>query len=92
MSVEDTRLLTVTDILGRTVKNRLGVAPMTRVTATEESQAIDTMARYYERFARGGFGLVISEGLYTDQSHSQCYAFQPGMSDEGQALSWKLIV
>ena len=41
------------DIIGHNVKNRLAVAPMTRITATADGRATETMARYYERFARG---------------------------------------
>ena len=40
--------------------NRLAVAPMTRVSATADGLATAQMAGYYEAFARGGFGLVIT--------------------------------
>ena len=79
-------------INGHTLKNRLCVAPMTRISATEEGQATGIMARYYERFARGGFGAVITEGVYTDQAFSQGYLNQPGMTDEAQAKAWKPVV
>ena len=77
---------------GVTAKNRLAVAPMTRVTAAEDGAATERMTRYYERFAKGGFGLIVTEGLYTDQAHAQGYVFQPGMADEAQANSWKAAV
>ena len=80
------------DINTRTIKNRLAVAPMTRVTATEDGRATETMTRYYERFARGGFGMIVSEGIYTDQAFSQGYIFQPGISDDEQARSWQPVV
>jgi len=79
-------------INGRTVQNRLAVAPMTRISATEDGRASETMADYYERFALGGFGAVSTEGIYTDQAFSQGYANQPGMSDEAQAEAWKPVV
>ena len=79
-------------INGHTVKNRLSVAPMTRISATQDGQATETMTRYYERFARGGFGAVSTEGIYTDQAFSQGYAHQPGMTDEAQAKAWQPIV
>jgi 2,4-dienoyl-CoA reductase-like NADH-dependent reductase (Old Yellow Enzyme family) len=50
------------------------------------------MTRYYERFARGGFGTVITEGIYTDQAFSQAYVDQPGMIDETQANARKPVV
>jgi 2,4-dienoyl-CoA reductase-like NADH-dependent reductase (Old Yellow Enzyme family) len=80
------------EIDGVSCKNRLAVAPMSRVTATEDGRATETMSRYYERFARGGFGMVISEGIYTDQAFAQAYHHQPGIADETQARSWRPIV
>ncbi|AUS26658.1 hypothetical protein ACT3XG_11670 [Paenibacillus polymyxa] len=34
--------------------NCVGVAPMTRISATSEGLATDQMAAYYASFARGG--------------------------------------
>ena len=65
---------------------------MTRICATEDGRATETMTRYYERFARGGFGMVTTEGIYTDQAFSQGYVHQPGMTDEAQADAWKPVV
>jgi len=72
--------------------NRFAVAPMTRVSASEHGHATEQMARYYRRFAEGGFGLVITEGIYTDQAYSQGYLFQPGLSSAEQAQSWRPVV
>jgi 2,4-dienoyl-CoA reductase-like NADH-dependent reductase (Old Yellow Enzyme family) len=72
--------------------NRFAVAPMTRVSASEQGHATERMARYYKRFAEGGFGLVITEGIYTDQAYSQGYLFQPGLSCAEQAQSWRPVV
>ncbi|MFK3971374.1 NADH:flavin oxidoreductase [Pseudomonas sp. NPDC087358] len=84
-------ILTAYDINNITLRNRLAVAPMTRVSATQTGVATDAMARYYERFAKGGFGLVITEGIYTDQRFSQGYPFQPGLTDTEQALAWRSV-
>lgn len=73
------------------LRNRLAVAPMTRVTATPEGLPTGTMARYYEGFAKGGFGLLISEGLYTDTAFAQGYLNQPGLAEDGQASAWAPI-
>lgn len=73
------------------LKNRLVVAPMTRVTASEEGVASDRMKAYYEDFARGGFGLVISEGIYIDKEWSQTYAFQAGLTSTEQVAGWHNI-
>lgn len=92
MDIDTSALFTPFVMNGRTIRNRLSVAPMTRVTATADGHATEAMARYYERFARGGFGMVTTEGIYTDQAFSQGYADQPGMSDEAQADAWKPVV
>lgn len=75
-------------IAGLTLPNRMVVAPMTRTSATEDGRATDAMARYYGQFASGGFGLVVTEGTYTDRFYSQGYAHQPGIADEVQAAAW----
>lgn len=87
-----TPLLSLTRIGPLALPNRLAVAPMTRVSATAEGHATERMARYYARFAEGGFGLVITEGIYTDQAYAQGYAHQPGLSDRAQALAWRPVV
>jgi 2,4-dienoyl-CoA reductase-like NADH-dependent reductase (Old Yellow Enzyme family) len=92
MTTSATSLFSPISLNRLSCKNRLAVAPMTRVTATEDGQATETMARYYERFAHGGFGLVISEGTYPDQLFAQGYHNQPGISDEVQANAWKPVV
>ena len=76
------------DMKGALLRNRLVVAPMTRVTATEQGVPTQAMHDYYLRFAKGGFGLVVTEGLYTDKAYSQGYPFQPGLADDEQAQAW----
>lgn len=92
MDIDTSALFAPIVINGHALKNRLTVAPMTRVTATQDGRATETMSRYYERFARGGFGAVSTEGIYTDQAFSQGYVHQPGMTDEAQASAWKPVV
>jgi len=79
-------------IAGVTLPNRMVVAPMTRTSATEDGRPTEAMARYYGQFASGGFGLVITEGTYTDRFYSQGYAHQPGIADEVQAAAWIPVV
>ncbi|WP_318784626.1 NADH:flavin oxidoreductase [Methylobacterium flocculans] len=92
MGTDTNGLFTATDIAGVTLRNRFAVAPMTRVSAAEDGTATATMARYYERFARGGFGLVVAEGIYTDQAFAQGYIHQPGITDDGQIQAWRPVV
>ncbi|WP_415902976.1 NADH:flavin oxidoreductase [Neptuniibacter sp. QD29_5] len=72
--------------------NKLAVAPMTRVSANEDGTVGPLMKEYYEGYADGGFGLIITEGLYTDKLYSQGYRKQPGISSVKQANSWRPIV
>lgn len=74
------------------LSNRLAVAPMTRVSATERGVPTARMAGYYSGFARGGFGLVITEGLYTDEDYSQGYLFQPGLANDAHREGWRPVV
>lgn len=74
------------------VPNRFALAPMTRTSAEADGTPNLLMADHYERYARGGFGLVITEGTYTDNKASQGYANQPGIINEAQIDGWKTIV
>lgn len=92
MSTSPDDFFTQVDINGVTLRNRFALAPMTRVSATGAGTATAEMARYYERFARGGFGLLITEGIYTDRAFAQGYRHQPGLTDAAQALAWRPVV
>ncbi|SOX53402.1 NADH:flavin oxidoreductase [Mycobacterium ahvazicum] len=72
--------------------NRVALAPMTRVSATADGLPTDQVAAYYRRFARGGFGLLITEGLYIDDLTSQGYLFQPGIANAVHASAWQPVV
>ncbi|MFI7743803.1 oxidoreductase [Kocuria rhizosphaericola] len=74
------------------LENRVALAPMTRISATAEGSATDRMVAYYEAFARGGFGLLITEGIYPDAAYGQGYLFQPGIATEEQAQAWGGVV
>lgn len=93
MEHPDRQLLAQPLALGRlALANRLAVAPMTRVSASAQGLPTPRMADYYRSFAAGGFGLVITEGLYTDTDHAQGYLFQPGLADAAQQQAWRGIV
>jgi 2,4-dienoyl-CoA reductase-like NADH-dependent reductase (Old Yellow Enzyme family) len=78
-------------INGLSLSNRIAVAPMTRISASPTGLVSEAMVRYYERFAKGGFALLITEGIYTDQAFSQGYSNQPGFSDIEQAKAWQRV-
>ncbi|MEV4006424.1 NADH:flavin oxidoreductase [Actinomadura sp. NPDC049753] len=74
---------------GLHTSNRLVVAPMTRVSAAPDGTPTPEMAEYYAEFARGGFGLAITEGIYTDTVYSQGYLNQPGLVSERHVAAWR---
>lgn len=74
------------------INNRLAVAPMTRISATREGIPTKEMLSYYNSFAKGGFGLIITEGLFIDKKYSPGYENQPGIVDESQINTWRKIV
>ena len=73
------------------IRNRLIVAPMTRISASETGVPGTRMEKYYARFARGGFGTIITEGLYMDAFWSQTYAYQAGIVSDAHVVGWKKI-
>ncbi|PLR87202.1 NADH:flavin oxidoreductase [Bacillus sp. V33-4] len=80
------------DIAGLKLENRIALAPMTRVSATEDGFVTERMIKYYTKFARGGFSLLITEGVYPDELYSQGYLYQPGIVNEDQTKSWRNVV
>lgn len=72
--------------------NRVALAPMTRVSAAADGVPTDRMGGYYRGFADGGFGLLITEGLYVDDQTSQGYLFQPGIANPSHAAAWTRVV
>lgn len=72
--------------------NRLVVAPMTRISGKSDGTIGPLMTEYYVNFAKGGFGVIITEGVYTDQAYSQGYINQPGIATNAHLQSWKPLV
>jgi 2,4-dienoyl-CoA reductase-like NADH-dependent reductase (Old Yellow Enzyme family) len=73
------------------LNNKLVVAPMTRVSTYGDGVATTQMKDYYRRYAEGGFGLTITEGVYTDRLFSQAYPNQPGISNAQQQTAWQAV-
>ncbi|GGM93515.1 NADH:flavin oxidoreductase [Dyadobacter beijingensis] len=64
---------------------------MTRVSATPEGLPTQEMADYYAAFAEGGFGMIITEGTYTDDFYSKANHGQPGIANASQMQAWKRV-
>ncbi|ACT92537.1 oxidoreductase [Dyadobacter fermentans] len=79
------------EMQGKALANRLVVAPMTRVSATAAGVPTQEMADYYEAFAAGGFGMIITEGTFTDTLFSKANYDQPGLVNAEQMEGWKRV-
>lgn len=71
--------------------NRCVVAPMTRISADADGVPTAQMAAHYGAFARGGFGLIITEGTHPDAAQSQGYRDQPGIATPAQTAGWRAV-
>lgn len=74
------------------VRNRMVVAPMSRVSTPGDGVPTENMREYYREFADGGFGLVVAEGTFTDDKNAQAYPGQPGIVTDAQVEGWSRIV
>jgi N-ethylmaleimide reductase len=77
-------------ILGA-LKNRIVMAPMTRSFATVDHSCNQEIADYYERRARDGVGLILTEGIIVHPS-GDGYNTVTHLHTEEQMQSWRLAV
>ena len=75
-----------------TLRNRIAMAPLTRQMAEADGTPTDEMAAYYARRARGGLGLIITEGTYEqDAFQSRAYLSQPGITNASHQAGWAKV-
>ena len=86
------RLFSPFTLAGQTIKNRIAMAPLTRQMAQADGTPADEMVAYYALRARGGVGLIISEGTYEDNKLGcRAYLSQPGIVTAKHAKAWKKV-
>jgi 2,4-dienoyl-CoA reductase-like NADH-dependent reductase (Old Yellow Enzyme family) len=71
--------------------NRVVVAPMSRVSTRGDGVPTEQIADYYGRFAEGGFGLIITEGIYPLGPAAQGYANQPALTSLATVAGWRSV-
>lgn len=86
--MKSTSIFSTFSLNKRLLANRLVLAPMTRVSANADGTVGPLMQDYYTSFANGGFSMLITEGLFTDEQFSQGYQYQPGLATGTHAASW----
>jgi 2,4-dienoyl-CoA reductase-like NADH-dependent reductase (Old Yellow Enzyme family) len=72
MDIDTSAFFALVVINGHIVKNRLSVAPMTRISATQDGRATETMTRYYERFARVASGRSCGSAFGRNSAAERC--------------------
>lgn len=74
-----------------TFKNRLGVAPMTRMSASEDSIPRADVLAFLKTRAKNGAGLVTTEAIVTDYESAQGYPGQARILNQDQVDAWKAV-
>ena len=86
------RLFSPMRLAGVDLRNRIAMAPLTRQMAEPDGTPTDEMAAYYARRARGGLGLIISEGTYEEDSLGcRAYLSQPGIANDKHVAGWRKV-
>jgi 2,4-dienoyl-CoA reductase-like NADH-dependent reductase (Old Yellow Enzyme family) len=76
-------------IANKTVKNRIGVAPMTRMSAAGDSIPRQDVLAFLKTRAKNGAGLVYTEAIVTDYESAQGYPGQARILNQKQVDAWK---
>lgn len=74
------------------LKNRVGVAPMTRMSSVKDSIPRQDVFDFLIRRARKGAAIVYTEAIVTDYECSQGYPGQARVLNEKQINAWKPVV
>jgi 2,4-dienoyl-CoA reductase-like NADH-dependent reductase (Old Yellow Enzyme family) len=73
------------------LKNRLGVAPMTRMSAGGDSIPRPDVLTFLKTRAKNGAGLVYTEAIVTDYESAQGYPGQARILNQDQVDAWKKV-
>jgi 2,4-dienoyl-CoA reductase-like NADH-dependent reductase (Old Yellow Enzyme family) len=86
------RIFTPFTIKNHTLRNRLGVAPMTRMSSPGDSIPRQDVLDFLIRRAANGAAIVYSEAIVTDYESSQGYPGQARMTTQRQIDAWRPVV
>jgi len=75
-----------------TLKNRIGVAPMTRMSSPGDSIPRQDVLEFLVRRAENGAAIVYTEAIVTDYESAQGYPKQARLITQRQIDSWKPVV
>ena len=74
------------------LKNRIGVAPMTRMSSIKDSVPRQDVLDFLVRRAENGAAIVYTEAIVTDYESAQGYPGQARMLTQRQIHAWKAVV
>lgn len=74
------------------LKNRIGVAPMTRMSALKDSVPRQDVLDFLVRRAENGAAIVYTEAIVTDYESAQGYPGQARMLTQRQIDAWRPVV
>nr|WP_319394840.1 NADH-dependent flavin oxidoreductase [uncultured Desulfobacter sp.] len=74
-----------------TIKNRIGVAPMTRMSAGSDGIPRQDVLDFLVTRARNGAGVVYTEAIVTDYESAQGYPGQSRILNQPQVDAWKKV-
>jgi len=86
------KLFTQFQIKDFKLKNRIGVAPMTRMSAGADSIPRQDVLDFLVRRAKNGASIVYTEAIVTDYESAQGYPGQARMLTQPQIDAWKPVV
>lgn len=75
-----------------TLRNRLGVAPMTRISSPGDSIPRQDVLDFLIRRAENGAAIVYTEAIVTDYESSQGYPRQARLTTQRQIDAWRKVV
>jgi 2,4-dienoyl-CoA reductase-like NADH-dependent reductase (Old Yellow Enzyme family) len=90
--VNAARIFSPLQIKNFTLRNRLGVAPMTRMSSPGDSIPRQDVLNFLVRRAAKGAALVYTEAIVTDYESSQGYPGQARMTTQRQIEAWRPVV
>jgi len=74
------------------LKNRIGVAPMTRMSAAADSIPRQDVLDFLIRRAQNGTSIIFTEAIVTDYESAQGYPGQSRILNQPQVDAWKPVV
>ncbi len=90
--MESSTLFTPYNLKGFSLKNRIGLAPMTRMSAAADSIPRRDVFEFLIRRAAKGTSVIFTEAIVTDYESSQGYPGQARLLTQPQIDAWRQVV